>query len=264
MQQAKPCSGRGRGGELQIVTSRASKRRRVAEVPRALGQAQLGPLAKVRADEHRAERLRVRVGELENAPLAKLGGGVAPRVAQFALGPLAGFSVKNGHFRAVGRALEQRGDGLVAGQRHRHMVERLARRDVEVDVADAVARMTGDTARSQFIRHQHANELFARVGVVRHRDAHPPALVLVIDELVPTHAVGGTLDLAVRARLAREQENEPALFIETGLAEVGQNVVATEVGGDRLVGVHRDGDGLVAPRRVAAPVHPRVTGRRRC
>ena len=262
LQQAKLGAGWGRGGELQIVPGRAGERRRIAKVPRASREIHLITLAKVRTDKHRAERLRVRVGELENAPLAKLDRAVAPRVAQLALGPLAGIRVENGHFRALGRALEQRGDGLAAAQRHRDMVERLARRNVEVHVADAIARMTGKTARSQLVRHQYAHKLLLCVCVVCHRDAHQPVLVLVVNKLVPAHAVGGALDLAVGARFAREQENKPALFIKAGLAEVGQNVVAAEVRGDRLVRVHRHGDRLVAAGRVAAPVHPRVTGRR--
>ena len=41
---------------------------------------------------------RWNAGKLGAYDLAKLGGGVAPRVAQFTLGPLAGFSFENGHF----------------------------------------------------------------------------------------------------------------------------------------------------------------------
>ena len=117
LQQANLRAGRSRRGELQIVSGRAGERRRIAKVPRALGQAHLSTLAGVRADKHRAEHLGVRVGELENAPLAKLDRAVAPDVTQFALGPLAGFRIEDGHFRALGRALEQRGDGLAAAQR---------------------------------------------------------------------------------------------------------------------------------------------------
>ena len=203
LQQAKLRAGRSRRGELQVVPGRAGERRRITKVSRTDGQSHLSALAKVRADEHRAKRLGVRVGELENAPLAKLDRAVAPRVAQFALGPLASFRVENGHLGALGCALKQRGDGLIAAQRQRHMIERLARRDVEIDIAHAVKRMTGETARGQLIRHQHAHKLFLHTSVVGHWDAHQPVLVLVIDELVPANPVGGALYFAVRTRLAR-------------------------------------------------------------
>ena len=116
--------------------------------------------------------------------------------------------------------------------------------------------MIGETARGQLIRHQHTHKLFLNTGVVGHWDAHQPVLVLVIDELVPANPVGGALYLAVRTRLAREQEGEPALGVEARIAEIRQNVIAAEVRSDCLVRVHRHGDRLIAARRVAAPVHP--------
>ena len=136
------------------------------------------------------------------------------------------------------------------------MVKRLARRNVEVDVAHAVERMAGEAARGQLVRHQHTHKLFLHTGIVGHRDPYHSVFVFVADELVPANPVGGALYLAVRTRLAREQEGAPALGVEARIAAIRQNVIAAEVRSDRLVRVHRHGDRLIAARRVAAPVHP--------
>ena len=143
------------------------------------------------------------------------------------------------------------------------MVERLARWNVEVDIAHGIERVTRDTTRGQLVRHQNTHKLFFRPGIVGHRNPHQSVLVLVTGQLVPHYSIGGTLNLAVGTFLAREQEGEPALVVEARIAEIRQDVVAAEVRSNGLVRIHRDGDRLIAARRTAAPVHPRVTGCRR-
>ena len=260
LQQAKLGSGRSRCGELQIATDHPGQRGRIPKV--SVSQTHLGTLSGIGSGEDHTERI-AGIGELENIALSQLGRAVAPCLGQRALGPLAGLGVQDGNGGVFRRVLKQRGDGRVAGKCQRHMVERLARRDVEVDVADIILRMTGDAPRRQLVRHEDPHHLFRDLARVRQRDANDPVFVLVTAKLLPTNTVDRGMDVAVRIRLAGEYECEPALVVERRLAQVRHDVVSAEVRGDRLVRVHRHRKRRVAARLVAAPVHPRVAGCRR-